>query len=325
MTATDFGYTVKSVAVVSDRHQPHEEINMRVFITGASGWIGSATVDELLAHGYDVTGLARSDASARALEAKGATVLRGDLDDLDSLRAGSESADAVVHLANKHDWADPAESNRAERAAVETIGDTLAGTDRPLLLASGVAGLVQGRPSTENDPSPYSGPDTPRGGTENLAFDYIDKGVKSIALRFAPTTHGIGDHGFIAAVTGAARRTDVSGYVGDGSNGWAAVHRDDAARMIRLGLEKAPAGSRLHAVAEVSVPTKVIAEAIGEGLHLPVESVSPDSAQEHFGFIGMFWAMDLAATSTATRELLGWAPTGPTLLEDIAAGAYFEV
>lgn len=298
---------------------------MRVFITGASGWIGSAAVDELLAHGYDVTGLARSDASATALEAKGATALRGDLDDLGSLRAGSESADAVLHLANKHDWGNPAESNRAERAAVETIGDTLVGTDKPFLLAAGVAGLAQGRPSTEDDPSPFSGPESPRGGTENLALDYIAKGVRSISLRFAPTVHGIGDHGFIAAVTGAARQTGVSGYVGDGSDGWAAVHRGDAARMIRLGLEKAPAGSLLHAVGEVSVPTKAIAEAIGSGLHLPVESVDAAKAQEHFGFIGAFWAMDLAATSTITQELLGWTPTGPTLLEDIAAGAYFEV
>ena len=296
---------------------------MRVFVTGASGWIGSAAVDELVAHGYDVTGLARSDASASALEAKGATVLRGDLDDLESLRRGSADAEAVIHLANKHDWADPAESNRAERAAVETIGDTLVGSDRPFLLAAGVAGLAQGRPSTEEDPSPFSGPDAPRGGTENLALDYIDRGVKSISLRFAPTVHGMGDHGFISYITAAARQKGVSGYVGDGTNGWAAVHRGDAATMIRLALEKAPAGSLLHAVGETSVSTKAIAEAIGRGLGLPVESVDPADAQDHFGFIGGFFAMDLASTSTITQRLLDWTPTGPTLLEDIAAGAYF--
>lgn len=298
---------------------------MRIFVTGASGWIGSATVDELLAHGYDVTGLARSDASAAALEAKGATVLRGDLDDLDSLRRGSEDAEAVIHLANKHDWANPAESNRAERAAVDTIASTLVGSDRPFLLASGVAGLAPGRPSTEEDPAPFSGPEAPRGGTENLALDYLDRGVKSISLRFAPTVHGIGDHGFIALIVAAARATGVSGFVGDGTNGWAAVHRSDAATMIRLGLEQAPAGSRLHAVGETSVSAKDIAGAIGLGLGLPVESIDPADAVTHFGFIGGFFAMDLSSTSTITQHLLGWTPTGRTLLDDIAAGAYFSV
>ncbi|GAA4668502.1 SDR family oxidoreductase [Frondihabitans cladoniiphilus] len=299
---------------------------MRVFITGASGWIGSAAVDELLAHDYDVVGLARSDASAGALEAKGATVVRGDLDDLDSLRRGSDDAEAVIHLANKHDWANMAESNRAERAAVETIGDVLAGSNRPFLLASGVAGLAQGRPSTEKDPSPAQGPDSPRGGTENLALDYVEKGVNSISLRFSPTVHGIGDHGFIALIVAAAQRSGVSGYVGDGANGWAAVHVADAASMIRLGLEKAPAGSILHGVGETSVPTKAIAEAIGRGLGLPVASIEAAEAQEAFGgFIGTFFAADLSSTSTVTQELLGWKPVGPTLIEDIAAGGYFPI
>jgi len=298
---------------------------MHVFVTGASGWIGAATVDELLANGYEVTGLARSDVSAARLAAKGATVLRGDLDDLDSLRAGASGADAVIHLANKHDWANPAESNRAERAAVQTMGDALAGSDRPFLLAAGVAGLAPGRASTENDRSPFSGPTAPRGGTENLALEYVDQGVRSISLRFAPTVHGDGDHGFIALITAAALSKSVSGYVGDGSAGWSAVHRSDAARMVRLGLEKAPAGTLLHAVAESSVSTKAIAEAIGRGLDLPVTSVAPEDAEEHFGFIGSFFAMDLSATSTITQELLGWTPTGPTLLEDIETGAYFQV
>jgi nucleoside-diphosphate-sugar epimerase len=297
---------------------------MHVFVTGASGWIGSATVDELLDAGYEVTGLARSDASATALEAKGATALRGDLDDLDSLRAGSDDADAVIHLANKHDWANPAESNRAERAAVETIGDVLAGSNRPFLLASGVAGITPGRPSTENDRVPWSGPDSPRGGAENLALDYVEKGVKSISLRFAPTVHGDGDHGVIALIVAAARSKGVSGYVGDGSTGWAAVHRSDAARMVRLGLEKAPAGALLHAVGEGSVSNKAIAEAIGRGLNLPTASIAPEKAKEHFGFIGTFFAMDLASSSTLTQQLLGWTPTGPTLLADLESGSYFR-
>lgn len=298
---------------------------MRVFVTGASGWIGSAAVDELLAHGHEVTGLARSDAAAASLEAKGARVQRGDLDDLASLRAGAEPADAVIHLANKHDWANPAESNRAERAAVEALCETLAGSDRRFLLAAGVAGLTPGRAATEADPNPTAGPDAPRGGTENLALDYLDRGVHSISLRFAPTTHGRGDHGFIAAIVAAARATGVSGYVGDGAHVWAAVHRSDAARMIRLGLEQAPAGSLLHAVGESSVSTRSIADAIGEGLGLPTASVAPDAAVEHFGFIGRFWALDLPATSAITQRLLGWTPTGPTLLADLAAGAYYPV
>lgn len=295
---------------------------MKVFVTGASGWIGSATVDELLDAGHEVVGLARSDTSAAALEAKGAAVLRGDLDDLDALRRGAASADGVIHLANKHDWANPAESNRAERAATQTFVDELAGSDRPFVLASGVAALAQGRPSLETDPSPFVGPDSMRGGAENLALEHVEKGVGTVAARFSPTTHGLRDHGFIAAIVDAARKHGVSGHVGDGSNGWAAVHVSDAARLVRVGLEQAPAGTRLHAVAEQSVSTREIAEAIGQALGVPVVSVDPDDAVDHFGFVGRFFAMDLASSSAWTQETFGWTPTGPTLVEDIAAGAY---
>ncbi len=297
---------------------------MRVFVTGASGWIGSATVDELLTAGHDVRGLARSDASATALEAKGVTVVRGDLDDLDALRKGAADADGVVHLANKHDWSNPAVSNAAERAAVEAIAETLVDSQRPLVFASGLAGLAQGRPSTEEDASSFHGPDSPRGGSENLALTYVDRGVRVVSARFAPTVHGDRDHGFIAYIVAAARDKGVSGYVGDGANRWAAVHRSDAARLVRLGLEQAQAGSRLHAVAEEGVPTKAIAEAIGRGLGLPVASVAPEDAVDHFGYIGSFFAMELSAGSERTRALLRWAPTGPTLIEDIDAGAYFH-
>ncbi len=295
---------------------------MRVFVTGASGWIGSATVDELLAAGHEVTGLARSDASAAALQAKGASVRRGDLDDLAGIRAGAEAADAVIHLANKHDWSDMAGTAAAERAAVQTIGDALAGTGRPFLLASGVAGLTQGRPATEDDASPFRGPDSARGGSENLALDFVERGVHTVSLRFAPTVHGTGDHGFIAVLAGVAREKGVSAYPGDGSNRWAAVHRSDAARLITLGLAKAPAGVRLHAVAEEGIPSREIAAAIGRAFGLPVTSIAPDDVPGHFGWIGTFFGMDLAATSTATRELLGWTPAGPTLIEDLDAGAY---
>jgi nucleoside-diphosphate-sugar epimerase len=295
---------------------------MRVFVTGASGWIGSATVDELLAAGHEVTGLARSDASAAALQAKGVHVRHGDLDDLASIRAGAEAAEAVIHLANKHDFSDVAASAAAERAAVQTIGEALAGTGRPFLFASGVAGLTQGRPCTEDDASPFHGPDSPRGGSENLALELTDRGVRPVALRFAPTVHGTGDHGFIAVIAAVARDKGVSGYPGDGANRWAAVHRSDAARLVALGLEKAPAGARLHGVAETGVSARDIAEAIGRTLGLPVASIAPDDVQDHFGWIGTFFSMDLAATSTRTRELLGWQPTGPALIEDIHAGAY---
>ncbi len=298
---------------------------MHVFVTGASGWIGSHTVDDLLAAGHTVTGLARSDASAAALEAKGVAVVRGDLDDLDAIRRGVAGAEGVLHLANKHDWANPAATNASERAAVETIGQALVGTGRPFVVASGVAGLAPGRPSTEADPSPFVGPDSMRGGSENRGFDFVEQGVRTIAARFSPTTHGTGDHGFIAAIVGAAQRTGVSGYIGEGTNSWAAVHVTDAARLVRLGLEQAPAGTRLHAVAETAIPTRAIAEAIGEGLGMPVTSIDPADADAHFGFIGRFFGMEMSATSVATRELLGWQPTGPGLLQDIAAGAYFDV
>lgn len=295
---------------------------MRVFVTGASGWIGSAVVDDLLAAGHDVTGLARSDSAATRLIAKGADVRRGDLDDLGSLRAGAEQAEATIHLANKHDWSDPAASNAAERAAVQTIGDTLAGSNRRFLFAAGVAALAQGRPATEDDASPFHGADSPRGGAENLAFEFVERDVHSVSLRFSPTVHGRADHGFVARLVSIARDKGVSGYPGDGANRWAAVHVTDAARMVTLGLEKAPAGARLHAVAEEGVPTEQMAHAIGRAFDLPVESIAEDEMAEHFGWIGRFFGMDLAATSAATRALLGWLPVGPTLIEDIDAGAY---
>lgn len=297
---------------------------MRVFVTGASGWIGSATVTELLAAGHDVVGLARSDASAAALAAQGAQVRRGDLDDPAGIRAGAADAEAVIHLANKHDFDDQAASNRAERGAVEAIGAALAGSGRPFLLASGVA-IPVGRTTTEEDRSPFHGPDSPRGGTENLALEYVAQGVHSVSLRFSPTVHGTGDHGFVAHLAGIARAKGVAGYVGDGANRWPAVHISDAARMVRLGLEKAPAGAVLHAVAEEGVATREIAEAIGRAIGVPAASVAADDVMAHFGWIGMFFGMDLPASSARTRELLGWTPTGPTLVADLDAGAYAHV
>ncbi|MFD0311877.1 SDR family oxidoreductase [Streptomyces sp. NPDC127119] len=295
---------------------------MRAFVTGATGWIGSAVVDELVSAGHQVIGLARSDRAEKALAAKGVGVVRGDLDDLGSLRRAADQADAVIHMANKHDWGNPAESDRSERAAVRALGDALAGTDRPFVVAAPLSGLVEGRPATEDDVSPAVGPDSNRGGSENLALDYVARGVRTVITRFAPSVHGHGDWGFVNFLTAAARDKGVSGYVGDGSAAWSAVHRDDAAHLIRLGMEQAPAGTRLHAVAEEAVTTKAIAEAIGRSLGLPVASVAPGDAGPHFGFVGSFFASTMTASSDVSRRLLSWEPTGPSLLADIDAGAY---
>ncbi|MFI9009023.1 SDR family oxidoreductase [Actinosynnema sp. NPDC053489] len=294
---------------------------MRVFVTGASGWIGSAVTDELLAHDHEVIGLARSDGAAAALEAKGAVAHRGDLGDPDSLAKGAATADGVVHLAFNHDFSDYAGAGRLERAAVERMLEAVEGSGRPFLLASGMASGAAGRPLTEDDPSPHHGADSPRGGSENLALGYADRGVRPVALRF-PIVHGAGDRGFVSALVDVAARHGVAGYLGEGANRWSAVHRSDVARLVRLALERAPAGSRVHLAAEEGVPTRAIAAALAEHLGLPTASIDPADAERHFGWIGAFFGMDLPASSTHTRELLGWTPTGPTLLDDIAAGAY---
>lgn len=296
---------------------------MRVFVTGASGWIGSAVVPELTAAGHDVTGLARSEASADRIRAAGARPLAGSLDDLETIRAGAAAADAVIHLGFKHDFSDFAASGRTERAVVQTIGDELAGSGRGFLFASGVA-AAPGHLLTEEDPSPFSGPDAPRGGGENLAFEYADRGVRPVALRFAPTVHGVGDHGFTAQLVAIARQRGVAGWVGDGAGRWPAVHRLEAARLVRLALEQAPAGGIVHAVGEEGIPTRTIAEAIGAAVGVPAASIAPEDAAEHFGWIGAFFGMDIPASNALTRERYGWSPTGPTLLEDLAAGAYAE-
>ncbi|KQQ01379.1 MULTISPECIES: SDR family oxidoreductase [unclassified Rathayibacter] len=295
---------------------------MRIFVTGASGWIGSAVVPELLSAGHQVIGLARSQASADALSAAGVTPHPGGLDDLESLRSGAQDADGVIHLAFKHDFSDYAGAGRTERAAMTTLAEALVGSDRPLLFASGLAGISSGRPATEHDLSPFSGPDAPRGGAEGLAAEYAERGVRTVRLRFAPTVHGEGDHGFTATLAAVARATGVAGYVGDGVNRWAAVHRGDAARLVALALESSPAGSAVHAAGEEGVETRSIAEALGAALDVPVRSIDPAEATGHFGWIGTFFGMDAAASSTLTRQALGWTPTGPTLLEDIAAGFY---
>jgi nucleoside-diphosphate-sugar epimerase len=297
---------------------------MRVFVTGASGWIGSAVVPELLDAGHEVVGLARSDTSAAALRTAGVEVHRGSLDDLDSLRTGADGADGVIHLAFKHDFSDYVGAGHTERAALETLCDTLAGSDRPLLFASGVALIRPGQVATERDINKDGGPDAPRGGGEGLALGFAERGVRSVALRFPPSVHGEGDHGFISVIAGVARERGASGFVGDGSNRWPAVHVRDAARMTRLALEKAPAGSVMHGVGEEGIATKRIAEAIGRDLDVPTASVGSDDVESHFGWIGTVFGLDAPASSTITQELLNWTPTEPGLIDDLEAGHYFR-
>jgi len=299
---------------------------MRIFVTGASGWIGSAVVTELLGSGHQVIGLARSEASAEAVAAAGAEVRRGDIGDLEVLRGAARESDGVVHLAFRHDVAFTGDFETAvgsDLAAIEALGDTLAGTDRPLAIASGVAGLKPGTLATERDmgdPSPGPGG---RVLNERAALALAQRGVRSMSVRFAPTVHGNGDHGFIAMTVAADRSAGSAAYIDDGANRWAAVHRADAAHLVRLAIEGAPAGSVLHAVGEEGVAIRDVAEAIGRGLDLPVTSITAERADAQFGFLARFLALDMPVSSVLTQELLGWQPTHPGLIEDLDEGHYF--
>ncbi|MGH3723185.1 MAG: SDR family oxidoreductase [Mycobacterium sp.] len=291
---------------------------MRVFVTGASGFVGSAVVRELIDAGHQVTGLARSDASAARVTALGADTHRGSLDDLDSLRAGATKADAVAHLAFVHDFENYGEGAEFDRRAIAAIGEALTGSDRPFVVTSGISGFGLGRPLTEEDAAAV---ESPRFSEE--ALDLADHGVRVSAVRLAPSVHGQGDHGFVPRLIEIARTEGVSAYPGDGSNRWPTVHRLDAAPLFRLALEGAQAGARLHAVAEEGVPVRDIAEVIGRQLDLPVESVPIEQAFDHFGWLGGFFALDLPASSAVTQERLDWHPVQPGLIEDLEKGHYF--
>jgi len=292
---------------------------MRVFVTGASGWIGSAVVPELLGAGHQVLGLARSDASAAAIAAAGAEVLRGGLDDLDTLRAGAAGSDGVIHLAFIHDFADFAASVAADRRAIETMGAALEDSGKPLVIASGTPALP-GRVATERDESAPGSPVAGRMENAKAALGMAARGVRSSVVGLPRTVHGDGDrHGFIARMIGFARDKGVSGYVGDGTNRWPAVHVLDAGTLFRLAVEQAPAGSRLHAVGDEGVPILDIAEVIGRHLNVPAASVPA----EEFGFLGYVLSVDQPASATLTRELLGWRPVQPGLVEDMDKGHYF--
>jgi len=307
---------------------------MRVFVTGASGFIGSAVVPQLIGTGHQVVGLARSDASAAVLTAAGAEVCRGTLDDLDILRGAAAASDGVIHLAFKHDIAfsgDFQGAADADRRAIETIGEALTGSGRPFTIASGTLGLAPGRVATERDghglgSSPaalISGAHTRMSNAE-MTLAFASRGVRSSVVRLSPTVHGRGDAGFVSTLINIAREKGVSGYIGDGSSRWPAVHRLDAANLFCLALERAPAGSTLHGVADEGVPIRDIAEVIGRHLDLPVVAISREDAAVHFAWLADLLAADSPATSALTRELVGWQPTHPGLIGDLDQGHYFD-
>ena len=295
---------------------------MRVFLTGATGWIGSAIVPELLERGHQVTGLARSDEGAAALERAGVEVRRGSLHDLDVLRAGAEAADGVIHTAFIHDFSQMEMAGETDNRAVETLASALEGSGRPLVITTGTALVAPGRVATERDR-----PETdfhPRVRSETIALSYADRGVRVSIVRPAPSVHGKGDKGFVPILINIAREKGEAAYIGDGSNRWPAVHRLDTAHLYVLGLESAPTGSILHAIGEEGIPTRQIAEVFGRKLDLPVVSIDPEAAAEHFGWMGAFFGLDIPASSALTQELTGWKPTHVGLLEDLEQGHYFE-
>lgn len=295
---------------------------MHVFLTGASGFIGSATVAELTKAGHQLVGLARSDAAAAQLTAAGVQPIRGSLTDLDILRSAAAAADGVIHLGFSHDFTDYVGSCEQDRKAIQAMGEGLAssGHNKPFIITNGTLLLPPGRLATENDDAPSDGPMNLRAKAEDVALSFVDKGVRVSIIRLPPSVHGEGDHGFVLALIDIARKSNVSGFIGDGNNRWPSVHRLDVAVLYRLALENAPAGSKLHGVDDEGIPTREIANIIGKRLGVKVESQPAD----HFGFLGMFYGMDNYVSSKITKDLLGWVTTQPKLLVDLDNAYYFK-
>jgi nucleoside-diphosphate-sugar epimerase len=295
---------------------------MRVFVTGATGFIGSAVVKELIGAGHQVLGMARSDAGAKSPEGAGAQAHRGDLNDLESLRSGAAASDAAIHTAFRHNWSKFAEACELDKRAIEIIGAVLQGSSRPFIVSSGI-GVAQGRAATEDDPPLPSSPSLPRV-SEVTAVALMERGVHASVMRL-PQVHDTAKQGLVTPLIAVARAKGVSAYVGEGQNRWPAAQVTDVARLYRLALEKGTAGARYHAVAEEGVRLKDIAAAIGLGLKVPVISISQEQASEHFGFLGFFAGRDPLTSSAQTRAKLGWNPTGPSLLTDLGNMRYSEV
>jgi len=293
---------------------------MRIFVTGATGFVGSAIVPELVGAGHQVLGLARSDAAVSSLTTAGADVQRGSLDDPESLRKGASSADAVIHAGFIHDFANYAAAAETDRRAIETIGTVLAGSGRPFIVTSGTALAAPGRVATETD---VADSDFPRK-SEEAAASATAGGARVTVLRLPPSVHGVGDHGFVPLLIRIAREKGVSAYVGEGLNRWPAVHRLDAAHLYRLVIEKRPLAARYHAVADEGVAFREIAEVIGRRLNVPVVSKSPEEAADHFGWFAHFVGLDCPASSARTQEQLGWHPMKASLIPDIDQPSYFE-
>jgi nucleoside-diphosphate-sugar epimerase len=297
---------------------------MRVFVTGATGFIGSAIVQELIRAGHQVLGLARSDAAAKSLAAAGAKVHRGDLEDLDSLRSGAAATDGVIHTGFIHDFSKFKAVCEIDRHAIEALGSALACSDRPLIVTSGTALVTPGRLATEENVPASNSAAFPRIASEEAALSVAARGVRVSVVRLSPSVHGDGDHGFVPTLIGIARQKGVSAYIGDGLNRWTAVHRLDAAHLFRLALEKAPGGTRFHGVAEEGIAFRDIAEVIARCLNIPAVTQSPEEAANHFGWFAHFAGLDCPASSKLTQERLGWRPVQPSLLTDLQRESYFK-